>query len=276
MTNTTLTTRTNARVVRPSSVRRIGSLARAEALLLRRNPMALINALATPVMLAAFFGASQPSDGRDGVGGGPSIVTALAAVSLLSVIFMNLVTALVARREELVLKRLRTGELHDAEIIAGTAVPGVALAWGQVIVGILVALTAFHMSAPTNPVLILAAITLGTAVFVLLAALTTVITRTVELAQVTAAPGYAIPLLLSGLFPLDSLPGPLQRLAQVSPLTPVVDLMRLGLTGTTRTGATVGLAGSFGAAVIPVLVLAAYIVVGVWAVRRWFRWDPRR
>ena len=32
----------------------------------------------------------------------------------------------------------------------------------------------------------------------------------------------------------------------------------------------------FGAAVIPVLVLTAWIAAAGWAARRWFRWEPRR
>ena len=60
------------------------------------------------------------------------------------------------------------------------------------------------------------------------------------------------------------------------PLTPVVDLLRLGLTGTTSDGASVDLVGSFGPAVLPVLILTAWVAAGIWATRRWFRWEPRR
>lgn len=204
-------------------------------------------------------------------------MTSLTAFTLLFVVYYNLVTALVARREELVLKRLRTGETSDAELLAGTAAPAVAIAWGQILIGALVAVTAFGMGLPINPALVLAAIVLGTAVFVLLALASTALTRNVEMAQLTTLPVLVAPLALSGLlFPVDLLPEPLQRLGQVLPLTPVVDLLRLGLTGTTTQEATVDLAGSFGPAVGPLLVLAGWVVAGVWATRRWFRWEPRR
>ena len=114
---------------------------------------------------SAVHPAAQPTGSAGGLGDGAAIVTSLRAISLLSVVYMNLVTALVARREELVLKRLCTGELSDAEIIAGTAAPAVALAWGQVSIGVLAALTVFGMGVPTNTVLVLAAIILGTTVF---------------------------------------------------------------------------------------------------------------
>ena len=41
---------------------------------------------------------------------GAILLTGLVAFVLLSAVYCNLVTALVARREQLVLKRLRTGE----------------------------------------------------------------------------------------------------------------------------------------------------------------------
>jgi len=56
------------------------------------------------------------------------------AFALLSAVYCNLVTALVARREQLVLKRLRTGESTDPEILTGTAAPAIAIAWAQIAV----------------------------------------------------------------------------------------------------------------------------------------------
>jgi ABC-2 type transport system permease protein len=87
----------------------------------------------------------------------------------------------------------------------------------------------------------------------------------------------AISLAASGLlFPLAMLREPLRSAAQALPLTPVVELMRLALTGTVADGHHLGLGAAFGAASIPVLVLAAWIAAGAWAARRWFRWEPRR
>jgi ABC-2 type transport system permease protein len=62
----------------------------------------------------------------------------------------------------------------------------------------------------------------------------------------------------------------------VLPLTPVVELLRLGLTGTTAGGQTVSPLASFGAGVLPLVVLAAWIAAGLLLTRRWFRWEPRR
>ena len=162
----------------------------------------------------------------------------LAAVALLFAVYYNLVTALVARREDFVLKRLRTGEASDAEIVAGTALPAVAVAWAQTAVGAVAAFALFGMAAPVNALLVVVALGLGTAVFVLLAVVTTTVTRTAEMAQVTTTPAMFVSFTFSGLFlPLDTLPDLLEQVGRLLPLTPVVDLLRLGLTGTTWTAA---------------------------------------
>ena len=98
------------------------------------------------------------------------LLTGLTAFALLLAVYCNLVAALVARREELVLKRLRTGESTDAEILAGTAAPAIAIAWAQIAVATAAAVAVFGMAPPANAVLMLVALILGTAVFALLAA----------------------------------------------------------------------------------------------------------
>ena len=62
---------------------------------------------------------------------------------------------------------------------------------------------------------------------------------------------------------------------QLLPLSPVVDLVRLGLTGQAPGGDTVGFADSWAEAALPAVIAVAWIGIGVWAVRRWFRWEPR-
>lgn len=261
-----------------ASARRAAALAWAEVLLLTRTPIALVTAVLMPVAAVLLFRASVPPELAVGRGGtGAFVVTALTGTSLLLVVYYNLVTAVVARREELVLKRVRCGELSDAEILAGTVAPGVLIAWTQVAAGVLAGFVAFGMPAPTNPYLLLAAIVAGTGGMVLLALATAALTRTVQSAELTTAPLVLGSFALGGLMlPMHLYPEALQRVGQVLPGTAVVDLVRLGLTGTTPGGDVVGLSGSFAAAAIPAAILAAWSVVGLWATRRWFRWEPRR
>ena len=71
-----------------------------------------------------------------------------------------------------------------------------------------------------------------------MAAASSAATRTVEMAQVTTLPVLVIPFVFSGGLPIPvaMLPGPLRWVAEALPLTPVVELMRLALTGTRRRG----------------------------------------
>ncbi|TDU90705.1 ABC-2 type transport system permease protein [Kribbella voronezhensis] len=260
-----------------AGLRRIAALGRAEGLLLRRNGLAVVIALALPLGTVLAVPTSPELAGAIGSSTGAAVITAVTAVSLNLFVYYHLVTTLVARREELVLKRLRTGEPTDFELLAGTATPAVAVAWAQIVLTTVIAAALFDVTAPVNFLLVITAIFLGTAVFVLLAAASTALTPTVELAQVTTTPMLVIPLTLSGLyFPLSDLPHPLEQLSRLLPLTPVVDLLRLGLSGTTTDGHTVGFASSFATAVPSVLVLFGWIVLGGLATRRWFRWEPRR
>jgi ABC-2 type transport system permease protein len=257
-----------------STVARIGSVGRAEGILLLRNALMVLTALLLPVGAILVLQSSPELRDVVGTGSGAAVITAVTVVSLDLFVYYQLVTALVARREELVLKRLRTGELSDWEILAGAASPSIVIAWAQIVLSAVAAGVWLTLESPVNLLLVLVAVLLGTLVFVLLAAASTALAPTVELAQVVTAPVMFIALTFSGLYlPLS---GPLEYVGRVLPLTPVVDLLRLGLSGTTRDGGTVGLAGSFAHAVPAVLVLLGWVVIGAWATRRWFRWEPRR
>jgi ABC-2 type transport system permease protein len=260
---------------------RVASLARAEAVLLRRNRAALGSAVLAPLPVAlVLFTNSTNSEvpGQMGaVSVGALLVIGLIVFTLMLGVYYNLVTALVARREEFVLKRLRTGEIEDVEIIVATAAPVVVIAWAQVGFGVAVGFAFLDLEIPVNPVLALVGVVLGTALCALLAAAVAMVTSSVEMAQLTATPLLVLSLTFSGaMIPLETLPERLSGLAQAVPLTPVVDLVRLGLTGTTPAGDVVGLGGSFTAAVRPIVILGVWLTVGGWLVRGRFRWEPRR
>ena len=93
------------------------------------------------------------------------------------------------------------------------------------------AVAVFGMAPPVIAVLALVALILGTAVFALLAAVSSAATRTVEMAQVTTLPVLVIPSPQWPADPGEEAAGPLRGLAQALPLTLVVELVRLALTG---------------------------------------------
>lgn len=267
----TMTAETERRTT--SSARRVMAMSRAELRLLLRNKTALFMVLAMPLLLVvALWGVAEDA----GIGLGVYLVGMLIGFALLFVVYYNLVTTYVSRREELVLKRLRTSEAQDREILLAGAVPSLAISVAQVLLGVLGAALLLDLGAPVNPLLVAAAVIGGSAVFMLLAIVSTAFTRTTELAQVTTMPILIVCLMFSGLtFPLDVLPDAAASAARLLPLTPVVELTQLGLAGAVGEADPVGFAGTFDEALIPAAVLVLWVFLGVYGARRWFRWEQR-
>lgn len=246
---------------------RLRALGRAEMILLIRNRTAVFTSLLMPLGFVLLMRTSAGSATENSALGANSLVmTGGIGIVLILVIYVNLVAAFVTRREELVLKRLRTGEASDAEILAGTAMPSAALALAQCVLLILAGTLALDIDLPQQPVLLLLGLLLGTVTLTALAAATTAITRTTESAQITSMPLMMLTFFGSGLLiPLDVLPDTVATVCELLPVTPVMDLIRYGWLGE-----------SSGAEPLTALALApAWTALSVLAVRRWFRWEPR-
>jgi ABC-2 type transport system permease protein len=106
---------------RGSARRRVLALAAAEMRLLLRNRTAVMSSVLLPLAVVAAVGAITVSNG--GTVDGPGLLVSALGITLTFVTFYNLVTTFVARREERVLQRMRTGELTDGEVLLGTSVP---------------------------------------------------------------------------------------------------------------------------------------------------------
>ncbi|MEW2515007.1 ABC transporter permease [Streptomyces sp. NPDC046870] len=251
------------------SVRRLRALARAELALLGRNRGVVLTALVVPLALP--FSVRPALDQLDlhklGISVGTAMLTAAIGFSFLFAVYTSLVNAYVARREELVLKRLRTGELTDTEILAGTALPAVALGLAQALVLGVGCAVLLDAGAPRAPYLTLLGLVAGLVLSAALAALTASVTRTVESGQVTALPLVFVSMTGSGIaFPTEAMPKRLASVCELLPLSPAIRLVRAGWTG-----------GASAYEVLGALATAlAWTVVAVFAVRRWFRWEPRR
>src|SRR4051795_10825072 len=258
-----------------SARRRVLALAAAEMRLLLRNRTAVMSSVLLPLAVVAAVGAITVSNG--GTVDGPGLVASAIGVTLTFVTFYNLVTTFVARREELVLQRMRTGELTDAEVLLGTAVPTLLVTAVQVVLVAAGVAVLGKWSAPVDVVLPLVALVGGGALMVVLAAVSTSFTRTVEAAQFTAMPLVLAATLFSGLLvPLSGFPETAAQVFRFLPLTPVIELIRLGLAGETWNGHAVDTAGAWAAALLPLAVLAGWVVLGALVARRVFRWAPRR
>ncbi|MEW1689926.1 ABC transporter permease [Streptomyces sp. NPDC091265] len=255
---------------RTTTVRgRLTALGRAELTLLARNRTAVFVALLMPAaMVTAMKSTFEQVDlGGTGLTVAGAALTGGIGTVLIQAVYMNLVAAYVARREELVLKRLRTGEVTDGEILTGTALPSAALALAQTLVIVAAGTAFFGLGAPEHPELLLAGLLLGVVLLTALAAATAVLTRTVQTAQLTTLPLFFTSMMGSGLFiPLEILPDRLATMCELLPLTGVMTLVRAGWLG--------GVDGSD--LLVAAVTGLVWTALGVFAVQRWFRWDPRR
>ncbi|MFD7404514.1 ABC transporter permease [Streptomyces sp. NPDC059866] len=248
---------------------RMSALARAELTLLVRSRATLVTAVLVPLLLP--LSARSAIDGMDLADAGLTVGTVLlpAAVgfSLLFAVYAALTSAYVVRREELVLKRLRTGELHDREILVGAALPATGIGLIQCVLLAAGCTVLLDLGAPPAPHLAVVGVLLGLVLCGALAAVTAGFTRTAESAQVTSLPLLFVSMLGSGVtVPLELLPDRLASVCELLPLTPVITLVRGGWTGDLSAYEALG----------AVATALAWTVLAVFAVRRWFRWEPRR
>ncbi|MER5442659.1 ABC transporter permease [Streptomyces sp. NPDC002790] len=251
-----------------TTVGRLGSLARAELTLIGRSKGVLFTAMFVPLVLPFSISASATDERLKGTGLNPGTMVLSSAIgfSLLFAVYSSLVSVYASRREELVLKRLRTGELRDTEILAGAAMPAVVLGLAQVVVLVVACTVLLDAGAPEAPQLAVLGLLLAVPLCVALAALTTVFSRSVESAQVAAMPLLLVTMLGSGtIVPLEVMPDTLASVCELLPLTPVLSLVRGGWSGEMSGGDTVQ----------ALVTAVAWLVFAVFAVRRWFRWEPR-
>ncbi|MFG2532668.1 ABC transporter permease [Streptomyces sp. NPDC048516] len=248
---------------------RLRALGRAELTLLGRNKSALYTSLFLPIVIA--FAMKQTVGSMNLAGTGLSVETVLLPGALgyvlLFAVYSNLTVAYAARREELVLKRLRTGELRDLEILTGTALPSVVIGLAQCALFVVVGGPALGTGLPSAPHLLIAGVLLGTVTVVGLAAVSSVFARSAEAAQLTVMPFMMLSMGGSGMVvPLDVLPDRIAAFLEFLPLSPAMELIRGGWTGGGDLKATVG----------QLITGLAWAGLALFAVQRWFRWEPRR
>lgn len=248
---------------------RMTALARAELTLLGRSRATLFTALFVPLLLP--LGVQTATEEMDlekvGLSVGTVMLPAAIGFSLLFAIYTALTNIYVVRREELVLKRLRIGELRDPEILVGAALPAVCIALAQCVLLAVGCTVLLDVGAPPAPHLAVLGVLLGAVMCVALAAVTASFSRTAESAQVTSLPLMFVSLLGSGItLPLEVLPDRVASVCELLPLSPVIALVRGGWTGDLSAYDALG----------AVATALAWTVLSVFAVRRWFRWEPRR
>jgi ABC-2 type transport system permease protein len=207
--------------------------------------------------------------GRTDAGVSTALTTTLTLAFLFPV-YYNLLSMVVTRRDDLVLKRLRTGESTGAEIIAGTALPGAVVAFTVVLLTVPMGL-AVGLGLPVNPVLYFLGAVVGIVTFVGFALWTAAWTTNAEAAQLTSLPIFFVAMI--GMF-AEALPDGFSEVAHWTPgaaVKSVVDLAWIGVDGAGR----VGFVDAWALALEPLAILVAWAVLGCALAVRSMRWEPR-
>ncbi|MDN5722774.1 MAG: ABC transporter permease [Corynebacterium sp.] len=265
-----------------STVKRFMALARAETLQFVRNKTLLINAAVVPIAFALVMYFVQ--SGNDEASKVDAAATAMEYFLLFALMFVQYYTVLsmvTTRRDEGVLKRLRTGESRDVEILSASSFPGAVLTIVFTVV-IAVLLMVLGAPGPVNVVPIIVAVLLGLAVVSGLALVTSGFTKNAEAAQITSLPVMVLLFASMGLF-RQLYPEAVTEVVDRTPFALIFDLAQYGWAGNTmmdRISADGAAPLSSGEVLAEtwqmMLILVVWAVVCLWAGAKYVRWDIRR
>ncbi|AOS61419.1 hypothetical protein [Actinoalloteichus hymeniacidonis] len=237
-----------------------------ELKLLFRRPMTAMTTVLVPLALGIVTWISAPDTADPSWG---AIIGDRILMLLVLAGYLVSTTVVTARRQALVLKRLRTSELSDAGVILGVLMPTAAVALGQV--AVLLALFALAGApAPEQPLLVAAGLLLAIGVTMLAGLATANLTRTVELMQLTSGP--LLIAAFAGMF-LRMHPDP--DLALVGLAMPVVgpaELIAMGWAGESLVTAPANLPP---VGLLALASTALWVVLMAALIRKSFRWEPR-
>jgi ABC-2 type transport system permease protein len=249
-----------------AATRRTTGLARANALLMVRNRLTLLYAVALPLVPMALLLTADRGD----VDAGMSFASLCLTMTMLFPVYYNLLSIVVSRRDELVLKRLRTGETRDVEQLLAMALPGVAV---TLVVSVLMvgAGVALGLPFPVNPVLFAVTVLVASAAFASLAVWTAAWTRNAEAAQLTSFPVILFTM-VGQLKPV--FPDRWRAYVELTPGAALDELVRTTWFGRGPDGA-VDFASSWTATSTPLIALLVLTVLAGWQARSSMRWEPR-
>lgn len=258
---------------------RYRALAIAEIRQYLRNKTLIFMATVFPIgvgLLMQFMGESEESAGAP-------VRTAISMevfflITLMFVQFYSVLSMATTRRDERVLKRLRTGEARDFEILAALATPGAIMT--LVLTTLMTVVLFFHTrNMPRTGILLFASMVLGVIVSTGLALLTSSITANAEAAQMTSLPVMVLAMLSQS--PLRSaLPEAIQEALGRTPFALIGDLTFIEWTGkpfiTDDVSPNGSLLDSIHIAATPTVLLLIWTGVLLWAAIRYMKWETNR
>lgn len=256
------------------ATRRLRSLGRAEWLQFTRNRLLVCTGLVFPLLLPLFLWLV----GDQSVGSTAAASEVFVLFALSFGVFYPALSMAVTRRDEGVLKRLRTGESRDWEVLTAICLPLAALTLALMVI-VVVAFSTMSMVLPVdppvshvwpkNPLIMVLAMLLGIATSHGLAMLTSRFTENAEGAQITSMPVLML-VIFSQTGIREHLPEGIAGIIDRTPFALTSDVFRDGWVGE----------GSFGSlladAATPLLLLTVWAAVLLAAGYQRMRWDTHR
>lgn len=250
-----------------SRVGRVLGMAKANALLLTRNRMTLAYALIFPLIPLAWLLVGERGDSTFGI----LSMTNVLLLAALFPVYYNMLSQTVTRRDELVLKRFRSGESSDNDLLASIAIPGIVVMLIISLLAVAIA-PAFGQQLPANPIVLLVAVLVIAAAFAGLAFWTAAWTRNAEAAQVTSLPILMVAIVGSM---RATFPESVQPYLELTPGAAIEALVRIAWFGQDLDGVALSFASTFTEAGRPLLVLLGWMVLAGVLTKRSMRWEPR-
>lgn len=235
-------------------------IAGSEVTLLYRHRMTLAMGVVLPVALGLLIVWAEADTGKAGSGAAAGLVL----VTLITfTAYVSGTTILSGRRQQSVLRRLRTSGASDTAILAGSLVPSALLTVAQA--GLLLGMVvAFGGPLPADVAPLMLAVAAGLLAGCGLAALTAAFTSAPELAQLTTTP-VAVAFLGGAMWVVQTPPDEVTWAMLALPGGAVTQLARIAW----QVPDAIGL-------VPAVISLVISAVVAVVVAARVFVWDPRR
>jgi ABC-2 type transport system permease protein len=231
-----------------------------------RSPESAFFTFLLPVLLLVLLGSVYGDEEIDGVRAAGYLVAGLIGYGVVATTFAGLAINLVIRRESGVLKRVRGTPLPPAIYLAAVIVSEVIVIAIQVVAQILIGRYLLDAGWPESLGGLVVALLLGAVAFAALGLAVTGFVRSAEGSSAVVNAIYLPMTFISGVFfSVSAMPGFLEAIANVLPLTYLLDLIRdVYLDGT-----------SLGSAWTAIGVIALWGVVGLAVSLRSFRWEPR-
>lgn len=224
-----------------------------------RDRAMLVASVVTPMGIGIGLPLLMRHVRADGPAAAAQLFPGTIAIMLAITAFMNINVALATRRDQLVLKRLRTTMLTDGQILVGQIAGTVT----QTVVVIFLCTVTVRFVADVpfpDPLPFATAAVVGSLVMAVLGAAYTAVVPRAELSAAACMPVFLVCGVGAGAMGpiLEVLPPWVGSVFGLLPTSAVVDAMRSG------------------AVAAPAANLAVWAVAGLVALRLWFRWEPRR